>query len=362
MIMWLGYIVLAFTIVQLIVAFVNLVAETHIPASAASAGRLVSVLIPARNEEKNIGTILNDLQQQPYMNIEIIVFDDDSTDRTREIVLDFSENDKRINLISSNGLPAGWLGKNYGCYSLAKKAKGDYFLFLDADVRIAGTIINDAIGYSNTRKCSLVSIFPKQEIVTPGELLTVPNMNYILLSLLPLILVRKTRYSSLAAANGQFMFFEAKTYEELEPHEKMKAHKVEDILISRYYKSRRKKAACMLGDERIRCRMYSGFREAVNGFSKNIAEFFGGSFILALLFWFLTTFGFVFLLRFPSGVLAFYILAYFSTRIFISLSSRQNTLKNIALVLPLQLSMGLFLFGSFTGRFYKGYQWKGRNI
>lgn len=362
MIHWLGYIVLAFTGIQLIVALINLLSETHIPYSASATGSMVSVLIPARNEAKNIGAILNDLLQQSYWNMEIIVFDDESFDNTAEIVRNFSRKDERITLLSGTGLPGGWLGKTHACYCLAKEAKGEYLLFLDADVRIGGSIINDSITYSKRTGCSLVSVFPQQEIVTTGELLTVPNMNYILLSLLPLILVRRTRFSSLAAANGQFMFFEAGTYMELQPHKKMKAHKVEDILISRFYKSKGKKAACMLGDERIRCRMYSGFREAVNGFSKNIAEFFGGSFLAALLFWAVTSFGFTMVLGFPAGVFAIYIISYFATRIFISLSSRQNVLKNVALVLPLQVSMGLILVKSITAKFYKGYQWKGRNI
>jgi len=96
---------------------------------------------------------------------------------------------------------------------------------------------------------SLISIFPKQVIISPGERITVPNMNYILLSLLPLIFVKKLKYPSMAAANGQFMFFRAEDYHSIEPHRLMKKDKVEDISTARYLKNRDKDSMSG-GDER----------------------------------------------------------------------------------------------------------------
>jgi len=360
---YLAYFVLVFAVIQLLVALVNLIFIQKYSNEKANFNGLVSVLIPARNEEKNIANILNDLQNQGYSNIEIIVFNDQSTDKTEEIVTEFSLIDSRVKLINSNGLPDGWLGKNYACYSLSKHAKGNYLLFLDADVRISNDIIINTIGHSIKHNLGLLSIFPKQIMMTLGERVTVPNMNFILLSLLPLILVRKSKYPSLAAANGQFMLFKSKVYFDTNPHELMKANKVEDIEIARYFKNKNIPIACLTGNDTIKCRMYEGFTEAVNGFSKNVINFFGNSFLTAILFWLITTLGFILVLTsFEPIVSVLYLITIVATRVFISIVSRQNILLNLMLAIPQQITMGIFIYKAFINTIKKQYQWKGRNI
>jgi glycosyltransferase involved in cell wall biosynthesis len=359
----LAYLILAFTLIQLFVALINLISETSLPNKIIQSSELVSVMIPARNEENNIGNILQDLIKQDYSNIEIIVFDDQSEDKTKEIVKEFAAADTRIRLISSEGLPEGWLGKNYACHSLSKHSKGDYLLFLDADVRIKNNTIGKAVYFSRKYDLTLISIFPKQIIGSAEERITVPNMNYILLSLLPLILVRKSKFPSLSAANGQFMFFKARIYNSIEPHLVMKNNKVEDISIARYLKQNQYKISCLVGDDDINCRMYSGFTDAVTGFSKNVIAFFGNSFLLATMFWMVTTFGFLAVLFFLSGwLLIVYTAAYLLTRAFISISSHQNIFYNLVFIIPLQISMGIFIYKAFVNKFFRKYQWKGRSI
>ncbi len=358
-----AYIILVFTAIQFFVALLNLVTRPWPPESRCNLSGLVTVMIPARNEEENISNILNDLLSQNYSKIEIIVFDDQSEDNTAVTVSGLMLRDNRIRLIRSDGLPEGWLGKNHACHTLAKHAKGEYLLFLDADVRIKGNIISKAISFSKRHKLDLISIFPKQVIESFGERITVPVMNYILLSLLPLILVRKSNFRSLAAANGQFMLFRAEAYHAVEPHLFMKDKKVEDILTARYYKKIGSKIACMVGASDISCRMYTGFRDAAEGFSKNVVEFFGNSFILAILFWLITTFGFLPVILFlPFRFFLAYIAAYILTRIFIAAASRQNIFFNLLLIIPLQFSMGLFIYKAFINRFFGEYEWKGRSI
>ncbi len=114
-----AYIILVFTIIQLLVSLANLIFETNLPKTEDVSNALVSILIPARNEEKNIGILLNDLLNQDYNNIEIVVFNDQSEDKTAEIVTEYTIRDTRISMISSTGLPEGWLGKNFACNSLA---------------------------------------------------------------------------------------------------------------------------------------------------------------------------------------------------------------------------------------------------
>ncbi|MFN8255986.1 MAG: glycosyltransferase family 2 protein [Bacteroidales bacterium] len=358
-----GIFIFGFSLLQLLVAFVNLVFGQSFSKTKDKPSDLVSILIPARNEEKNIGNLLNDVQNQEYHNIEILVFNDQSTDKTSEIVLEHSKSDNRIKLINSDDLPEGWLGKNFACHSLAKNAKGHYYLFLDADVRISKDIIINTVNQLKKYKLGLLTIFPKQIMKTWGEWITVPNMNFILLSLLPLILVRKLKFSSLAAANGQFMLFDAQIYQKYKPHELMKDNKVEDIEIARFYKSEKITIACLAGNENISCRMYQSFKEAVNGFSKNVVNFFGNSYLLTLMFWLITSFGFIVILfSMDYKFLMFYLIIILFTRIMISLTSRQSVLYNILLIIPQQLALGMFIYKSVMNKFKKQHQWKGRNI
>lgn len=354
---------LAFAFIRLLVSLINNLTETHLPCSEKIPDKKVSVLIPARNEEANIGYILEDLKNQSYKNIEVIVFNDQSEDRTGYVVAEYVNSDNRFRLINSDCLPEGWYGKNYACHSLAGAATGEYLLFLDADVRAGKSLISDSINMAEDNKTGLISIFPGQKIISFGEAVTVPNMNFILLSLLPLILVRKSAYPSLSAANGQFMLFEAKTYREIMPHKKMKMEKVEDIEIARFFKRQSIPVACLLGDERIECRMYRGFSDSVNGFSKNVVSFFGNSFLLALMFWIVTTFGFLLVLNYmPLSVFIIYIAVELLIRILISVASRQSVMKNILCSVPLQLSLGLFIYKAFKNKYFGNYEWKGRKI
>ncbi len=352
-----------FTILQLFVAFINLISRPKLRHFSETYEALVSVLIPVRNEEHTVLHILNDLIRQEYKNIEILVFDDESEDDSAAVINDFAGRDSRIQLISSKGLPAGWLGKSHACHVLSQHAKGEYLLFMDADVRIGNKAILKAVTYMQKHSLGLLSVFPNQVMKTPGEWLSVPTMNYILLSLLPLILVRLSKFSSLSAANGQFMLFQASQYKKYSPHEKMKTNLVEDIAIARLFKKEHIRIACLVGDETIRCRMYTGFNAAVQGFSKNIIAFFGNSFFIAVLFWLITTVGFIAVLIFlPAKICLLYLISYLLIRVMVSWISRQNLLINMLCILPHQIAIGIFIIRAFINTVSNRYLWKGRYI
>lgn len=360
---YLAYIVLVFATLQLVVALSNLLFRQRLRPSADDFTGLVSVLVPARNEEATIGVLLSDLLKQDYPNIEIIVFNDQSDDRTEEIVARFAASDRRISLINSAGLPDGWLGKNHGCHTLAQHAKGEFLLFLDADVRVRGAVLGHSAAFARSHGLGLLSIFPRQEMASLGERSTVPIMNYILLTLLPLVLVMKSRFASLSAANGQFMLFDAHTYRRSFPHEKYRANRVEDIEIARFFKQDGIAVACLAGDGGISCRMYRGFGQAVEGFAKNVIHFFGNSYCIAFVFWLLTTLGFIpVFVSFGGETVLIYIAAVISTRLVVSAISRQSLWWNSILILPQQIALGMFMITSFVNTHKNSHQWKGRSI
>ncbi len=360
---YIAYLAFLLTAVQFIVALSNIIFLQRLPKTGKSSDKTVSVLIPARNEEGHIENLLNDLLNQKHQKIEIIVYNDESTDKTADIVKRYREFDKRIKLINGDKLPVGWLGKNYACYNLSKHATGDYFLFLDSDVRIGGDIITSSIEYAQKHRLGLFSIFPKQIMKSTGEKITVPIMNYILLSLLPLIFVRKSGFKSHSAANGQFMFFNAHTYKKINPHEKVKSSSFEDIKTARIFKKKKNKIACLTGDNRIRCRMYENFSEALSGFSKNIIAFFGNSFVIAILFWLITTFGFIAVIfSMPLINFVYFVLIYIAVRILVSIAAGQSIFENIIYMPLQQISMGRIIYKAITNKLNNKLTWKGRNI
>jgi glycosyltransferase involved in cell wall biosynthesis len=360
-----------FVILVTFIQFVNSLINAFLPEKLRPSGKksfshneMVSILIPARNEEAHIGNLLGDIERLTYKNVEIVVYDDESTDRTAEIVNDFALHNQHIRLVSSEKLPEGWLGKNHACHVLASHAKGDYFLFVDADVRLKNSVIEDSINFAGEYQTALLSVFPKQTMITPGEKKSVPIMNYILLTLLPLVFVRKSPFSSHSAANGQFMFFRSSVYRKYDLHRVFGNSPVEDIAISRYLKRKRERIACLVGDERVQCRMYGSYEEALNGFSKNVRMFFGNSAFLAFIFWFVTTLGFipVVVSHFNFIVPVLYFTLYLTTKVLVSLVSSQSVVDNLKYMLMQHLFLIQVIIKSVSSSHSKNLLWKGRKI
>lgn len=359
-----GWILLAFAAVRLAVSTVNLVSRPY----PGRNGRLkaypsVSILIPARNEEHNIGNLLGDLRKEPYPKLEILVYDDASSDGTARTVETAASEDTRIHLIRGSGPPQGWLGKNHACHRLAEKASGEMFLFLDADVRLRPGFMEKTLASAESHGSRLLSVFPRQIMPGIGTRTVVPLMNRILLSLLPLIAVRLSPLPSLAAANGQFMLFDSAAYRATRPHEKFRNSPVEDMAIVKEYKRSGFPVTVLLGDADISCRMYGSAKEAVGGFSKNVFEFFGGSAVLAFAYASATALApaYAFIWPGPAGGLACCIMAV-STNILVSVASRQSVAWNLLLAVPQQATLLIIVCTALLRRHKKRLMWKGRNV
>jgi len=166
---------------------------------------LISILIPVRNEQDNILGLLQSIYDQDYIDYEVIILDDGSDDNTYSICEQFASKHHKFRIIKGKKLPHDWLGKNYACHQLAEEAKGDYFLFLDADEKVNDSLLNSAIHRMRLYNLGLLSLFTNQQMDTFGEKSVVPLMHYILLNLLPLRLVYLVKNSTVAAASGQLM-------------------------------------------------------------------------------------------------------------------------------------------------------------
>lgn len=361
----LGWILFAFGLARLVVSFVNWVDKPYLPRSRTecAAPPEVSVLIPARNEERRIGCLLEDLAAERTGIREIIVYDDRSTDATAAVVRRCARADRRVQLIAGGELPAGWQGKNHACYRLAQQAAGRCLLFLDADVRIRGQAVVRALRYVGLTGVDLLSLFPRQRMPAPGTRLTVPLMNWILLSLLPLAAVRRSPQEALCAANGQFLFFDAAVYRTLQPHRTLRRSAVEDMAVARYYKRCGRHIAVLLGDDDVACTMYEGLRDSVGGLSRSVFSFFGGSETVCYLFLSATTAA-PFVVFAGLGVFAglLYLLTIILIRVFVSSASRQSVASNLLLMIPQQFLLGWIVLTASDHKRRRRQLWKGRNI
>ena len=360
---YIAWFIFIFLGIRTFISLVNLLSKPWLKDEQPEKQPMISVLIPARNEERSIGRLLSDLSRQDYPDFDVLVYDDQSDDKTPDIVRQFSRDDERFRYIPGRSLPEGWNGKNHACYQLAREARGAYLLFLDADVRTGPTLLTKGVAYLQKKSLHLLSIFPKQEIRSFGERITVPVMNWILVSLLSLPLVRMLKFPSLAAANGQFMLFDAETYQQNQWHEKLKAVTVEDIEIARTMKEEGHRVQTLLGDDSIRCRMYESYGEAVEGFSRNVHAYFGNSHFVMGLFVVIVTLGFIPVwVSFGELGLLFYLGLAILNRVMVSAASDQKILTNVVLA-PLQVgALWHISLKSLKNRFSGKTSWKGRTI
>lgn len=267
----------------------------------------VSVLIPARNEERRIRACLASLMAQDPPVREIIVLDDRSGDRTAEIArgLGFrKEPGSRLRLIHGAELPEGWVGKNWACHQLSEVAdpESTYLLFTDADTIHSPSCVRAALDHAHQVQADLLSLWPDQITGTWSEKLVIP-LGYLLFMVFqpfPFLNwlqakpgrvawwgISKERLAMMGAANGQFLLFRHEVYRSLGGHEALKDHLVEDIAFARRVAAGTGEGMRLVnadGIDLLRCRMYSGFRELWEGFSKNLRPVFEESHLSFILF------------------------------------------------------------------------------
>lgn len=243
---------------------------------------LVSVLIPARNEEKNIKNLIISLSNQNYPNFEVIILDDNSTDKTNKIAVDLIKEQKLDNfrIVKGERLPANWLGKNWACFQLSKLAKGEILIFTDADDLHRDNAINNTVNALKSQKVDFLSAFPEQVTITFWEKVITPFIDLILYSLLPIKLVKWTNFTSLSAANGQWIAITKSAYEITGGHNSLKNKVVEDVEFCKLIKSKKLKALLLNGKDVVFTRMYSNLDEIINGFNKNFFGLTNNSYVI----------------------------------------------------------------------------------
>ncbi len=228
----------------------------------------LSVIIPARNEEASLGACLESLVSQSGIDFEILVVNDHSTDRTREIAASFP----KVRVIEAGPLPQGWTGKNNAVAAGAREARGEWLLFTDADtVHVAGSLAR-ALAEAKQNKADLLSYSPEQIAVTFWEMAILPVVFAELARQYPPSKVSDPNCPE-AAANGQYILIRRETYDAIGGHAAVASEILEDVALARLLKASGHKIRFRYS-ESVRTRMYRNFAQLREGWTKNLALLF----------------------------------------------------------------------------------------
>ncbi len=233
----------------------------------------VSILIPARDEEINIA----DAVQTALANAEaeVLVLDDHSTDRTREIVQTLARSEPRLRLLAGAPLPAGWCGKNWASAQLAEAATRPLLLFMDADVRLNPDTAATLAAWLRESDAQLASGVPRQLLGTFSEKLLIPLIHFVLLGFLPLGRMRRSSHPAYATGVGQLAIADAAAYRAVDGHHAIRGRIHDGLALARVFRLGGFKTDLFDATPLATCRMYRNDRDTWRGFSKNTHEGLG---------------------------------------------------------------------------------------
>ncbi len=343
-------------------------------------GPLVSILIPARNEEQHIRPCIESLLSQTYKNYEILVIDDNSTDSTKAILDELkTKNADKLTVYSGKPLADGWNGKPYALQQLVEHAKGDLLLFTDADTIHSSKSVSIAVSNMLYHKVDFLSGYIKQQMRTLGEKVTLPLIFMMSFFIIPLWVCKWGKSSVLATAVGQYICVKKDIFIQMGSFEQVKNVTTEDVFLARSMKIKGAKTVFIDLNDAAICRMYYSYKDCLAGISKNIYDFFGKNGILLIL----AILGvFIYLLLPPfiamyltiqyfflEGTNLFTLVCFLSHTIFMFIAwftvfISQKQKKRYALLYPLFFINLIFIASHsfFTAITKKGHVWKGRTV
>jgi hypothetical protein len=324
---------------------------------------VVSVVVPARNEEACLALCLESLVSQTGIDFEIIVVDDASNDHTAEIARSFAD----VIVISAPPLPNSWTGKNNAISAGAKIAhsKAKWLLFTDADTVHKPGSLARAVGEAEQHGAALLSYSPEQEVRTFWERAVMPVIFAELAATYPPARVSDPA-SPLAAANGQYLMISREAYEAVGGHTKIASDLLEDVAMARLVKSSGLRIVFRYGGDTVRTRMYRSWPQMKEGWTKNLALLFkkpARRGVVLLTFWAFSWATFAFgLAAIVSGhwKMTYYVLPLFFMCGRIARSRFRPATILVATAVGMPIAAYL-LFRSAKLHVSGGVSWKGRN-
>lgn len=234
----------------------------------------VSIILAARNEEETLSTTLDSLLKLDYPDYEIILVDDNSTDRTPSIAEDCTERAStggKLKVIRNRELPSGWTGKVHALSLAAHAASGEWILATDADVSFHPAILRLALSCALRRNTHFLSLAPEFKFSSFWEKVVLPAFSLLLATMYPLRLVNHQK-SPRAIAAGAFILMRRDELEALGGYERLKSTLVEDLGLAEMFKRNGRRICLALTRGLLRTRMYRDGRELWEGMSRSAFE------------------------------------------------------------------------------------------
>lgn len=233
----------------------------------------LSIVVPARNEERQIERCVRSLLATRLADFELIVVDDESDDSTRAILDRIAARSPRLHVLPGAPLPQGWVGKPWALAQGARAARNEWLLFTDADTEHDELAAPSALRWAVERKYDALSLLPDQATAGPAERIFLPTILYtILLGIGPLDDINDPRKPDVALFNGQYVLASRAAYNAVGGHASVRAEIAEDLELARRFKrDGRFRSLLAGGNSLVRTRMYRSFGEIWRGFVKNFA-------------------------------------------------------------------------------------------
>lgn len=232
----------------------------------------LSIIVPARNEARQIETCIRTLLDQRYPDFEVIAVDDRSTDATPAILERLAAEDSRLRVIAGTSLPDGWVGKPWALAQGAHASRGSWLLFTDADTEHHPHACASAMRYALAKDAHFLSLLPTQQFETPAERVILPTVLWMIaFGIGSLDAINDPKRFDAAIFNGQYILCERKAFETVGGHERVRASIAEDYDLARIVKRDGRFRSMLVGaSDLVRTRMYRSFREIWDGFTKNL--------------------------------------------------------------------------------------------
>jgi chlorobactene glucosyltransferase len=232
---------------------------------------LVSVIVPARNEARGIERCLRSILATTYPRVEVIAVDDQSTDGTADLASAIARNDPRLLVFTTPPLPRDWFGKQWACATGAAKAKGSLLCFTDADTDHGPDLLARAVNAMRERQADLFSVVGRQEMGTLWEKLVQPQVLTVLEAWYGgTETVNRARQAWRKIAAGQFLMTARAVYDETGGHEAVRHTVAEDLMLAQRFHRLGKHVVFMEALNQLSVRMYTSFRELIEGWGKNV--------------------------------------------------------------------------------------------
>ncbi len=266
---WISAVLWALLVLQMLMNLLLIPDLSHLRSSQLAARPFVSIVVPARNEERGIRRAVESFCGQDYEDLEVIVVDDKSTDGTPEILAELQSQNANLTVISGDDPPNGWLGKPNALETGRKAAKGDWLLFVDADVVYAPDLVSRAMAFALERKVGMLILWPRFATSGVLEAVLMSSLHLVTFACFPLFLVARTNSSWFAAGVGVFNLVRRDALQACGVFESLKDAVLDDVGLGYRVKGAGQPLAVALAGPLLYIRMYHGARDLAEGMTKN---------------------------------------------------------------------------------------------